>query len=170
MGIIARMSRLSRFLERSIESVLSNHGINESQFAVLVARRRAGSPYCLSPTELYNSLLISSGAMTNRLDRLTRAGLIRRIPDFDDGRSSLVQLTAKGQKIIDEAAAAHYENEHSLLASLSPSENSMLAELLRKLLVQFEDHSPEKLPADSRQLPTKRGGSNKSAGRAGSAR
>src|SRR6266536_3686474 len=154
MGIIARVSRLSRFLERSIDSVLSHYGINESQFAVLAALRRAGPPYCLSPTELYNSLLISSGAMTNRLDRLTVAGLIRRIPDSVDGRSKLVQLTPKGHRVIDEAVAAHYENEHHLLASLSLNEKGSLANLLRKLLLEFEDHSPAKLPANSRPLPT----------------
>lgn len=156
MGIIARMSRLSRFLERSINSVQAHYRINESQFGVLAALRRAGSPYCLSPTELYNSLLISSGAMTNRLDRLTTAGLIRRVPDPSDGRSMLVQLTSRGHRLIDEAAAAHYENEHRLLASLPVSEKKALAGLLRKLLLEFEDHSPERLPANSRNLPKKR--------------
>ncbi|HEX9123182.1 MAG TPA: MarR family transcriptional regulator, partial [Actinomycetota bacterium] len=78
MAIIARISRLSRFLERQVEAVLQEHGLNESQFGVLAALRRAGPPYCLSPTALYNSLLISSGAMTNRLERLTAAGFVKR--------------------------------------------------------------------------------------------
>jgi DNA-binding MarR family transcriptional regulator len=166
MGIIARMSRLSRFLERSIESVLSRYQINESQFGVLAALRRAGPPYCLTPTELYNSLLISSGAMTNRLDRLTAVGLVRRVPDPSDGRSVLVQLTSKGHRLIDEAAAAHYENEHRLLASLPASQKKTLAGLLRKLLLEFEDHSPERMPSDSRRLRETRGaGSGASSGR-----
>jgi DNA-binding MarR family transcriptional regulator len=154
MGIIGRMSRLSRFLERSIATVLSDHGLNEPQFAVLAALRRAGPPHCLSPTDLYNALLVSSGAMTNRLDRLAAAGLVRRVPDPTDGRSLLVQLTRKGQKVIDEAVAAHTENEHRLLASLAPAERRQLADLLRRLLLQFEDHS---LPTSPRR-PTRQAG------------
>lgn len=142
MGVIARMSRLSRFLERSIEDVLARYGINEPQFGVLAALRRAGPPFCLSPTDLYNSLLISSGAMTNRLDRLTAAGLVERVPDPTDGRSILVALTPKGRRVIDEAVAAHTENEHRLLSSLTGKEKASLASLLRRLLLEFEDHSP----------------------------
>ncbi|HET7518828.1 MAG TPA: MarR family transcriptional regulator, partial [Actinomycetes bacterium] len=101
MGIIGRMSRLSRFLERSIATVLGKYGLNEPQFAVLAALRRAGPPHCLSPTDLYNGLLVSSGAMTNRLDRLAAAGLVERVPDPGDGRSLLVALTGKGQQVIN---------------------------------------------------------------------
>src|SRR6185369_6173208 len=77
MGIIARMSRLSRYLERAVGEVLASHGLNESQFGVLAALRRAGPPHTLSPTQLYSSLLISSGAMTNRLERLTALGYVK---------------------------------------------------------------------------------------------
>src|SRR5687767_12507541 len=87
MAVIAVICLLCRILERRIEAVLARSGINESGFGVLAALRRAGPPYRLTPTELYNSLLISSGAMTNRLDRLTAAGLVERIPDLDDRRS-----------------------------------------------------------------------------------
>ncbi len=149
MGVIARMSRLSRFLERSIASVLAEHGLNESQFGVLAALRRAGPPYCLSPTALYNSLLISSGAMTNRLERLTAAGLVKRIPDPKDRRSVLVMLTPKGLRVVDEAVAAHTENEKQLLAGLTESEREQLGKLLRKLLVQFEDGSAVSSMIDS---------------------
>jgi DNA-binding MarR family transcriptional regulator len=139
MGIIGRMSRLSRFLEHSIAEVLGRHGLNEPQFAVLAALRRAGPPGCLSPTDLYNSLLVSSGAMTNRLRRLEVAGLVRRIPDPNDGRGLLVALTRKGQRVVDEAVDAHTANEHRLLAALTPSDREVLADLLRRLLLQFED-------------------------------
>jgi DNA-binding MarR family transcriptional regulator len=142
MGVIARMSRLSRFLERSIEDTFARHGINESQFGVLAALRRAGPPFILSPTALYNSLLISSGAMTNRLERLTAAELVKRIPDPSDGRSILVALTPKGRKLLDDALTAHNQNEHGLLSSLSSKEKRILADLLRRLLLQFEDHHP----------------------------
>lgn len=139
MSVIARISRLSRILERQIGLVLADYGLNESQFGVLAALRRAGYPYCLSPTALYSSLLISSGAMTNRLERLTEAGLVRRFPDRNDGRSMLVQLTPRGLRLIEEAVSAHTENEQRLLAPLRPSQRKALAEQLRTLLSGFED-------------------------------
>lgn len=145
MAVIARISRASRILERSIATVLARHGINESQFGVLAALRRAGPPYRLTPTALYNSLLISSGAMTNRLDRLTEAGLVSRTPDPNDRRSILVALTPEGRRVVDEAVTAHTENEHRLLSAFPPREREVLAGLLRKLLVSLEDgaRSPE---------------------------
>jgi DNA-binding MarR family transcriptional regulator len=149
MSVIARISRLSRILERRIAEVLRAHGLNESQFGVLAALRRAGPPYCLSPTALYSSLLISSGAMTNRLDRLTASGLVRRIPDPSDRRSTLVQLTPKGLRLVEEAVAAHTENEQRLLAPLSPAERRTMADLLRKLLSEFEDERQLLAPIDS---------------------
>jgi DNA-binding MarR family transcriptional regulator len=155
MGIIGRISRLSRFLEHSIAELLASHGLNEPQFAVLAALRRAGPPHCLSPTDLYNSLLVSSGAMTNRLRRLEIAGLVRRISDPDDGRGLLVALTNEGHKLIDEAVDAHTANEHRLLAALDPDDRALLAGLLRRLLLQFEDHllpSPSRDPSAARNL------------------
>lgn len=167
MSVIARMSRLSRFLERSIGEVLATYGINESQFGVLAALRRAGPPYCLSPTALYNSLLISSGAMTNRLDRLTAASLVRRVPDPHDGRSVLVMLTPKGRRLVDEAVAAHAENERRLLKTLTPSESKTLAGLLRKLLIEFEDGTPMPTAIDSLPHPaTGRSSPRRSSGAA----
>ena len=162
MGIIGRMSRLSRFLEQSIAEVLGRCGLNEPQFAVLAALRRAGPPHCLSPTDLYNSLLVSSGAMTNRLRRLEVAGLVKRMPDPDDGRGLLVALTAKGHRAIDEAVDAHTANEHRLLAALTPPDRELLADLLRRLLLQFEDHLE---PTESRQPPAHQGLSGRSSPR-----
>jgi DNA-binding MarR family transcriptional regulator len=150
LAVIARMFRLSRFLERGTEEALRPFGINESQFGVLAALRRAGPPHVLSPTALYHSLLISSGAMTNRLERLTAAGLVRRVPDPRDGRSVLVALTPRGRRVVDEAVAAHAESQHRWLASLSPAERQSLAGMLRRLLLQFEDHPPG--PADCAAL------------------
>ena len=161
MGIIGRMSRLSRFLEHSIADLLAEHGLNEPQFAVLAALRRAGPPHCLSPTDLYNSLLVSSGAMTNRLRRLEDAGLVKRVPDPRDGRSLLVSLTRKGHKVIDDAVNAHTANEHRLLTALGPEERQVLADLLRRLLLQFEDHP---LPTVSRD-PAREGVTGRSSPR-----
>jgi DNA-binding MarR family transcriptional regulator len=168
MGVIGRMSRLSRFLERSIANVLAGYGLNEPQFAVLAALRRAGPSHCLSPTELYNALLVSSGAMTNRLDRLATLGLVRRVSDLRDGRSLLVELTNAGLRVIDEVVVAHTENENRLLASLSAAERKQLADLLRQLLLQFEDHPPKARRPSGRKAvyATARSSRRRSAGAA----
>ena len=147
MGIVARISRLARILDRQVEEGYAEYGLNTAQFGVLAALRRAGEPYCLTPTSLYNSLLVSSGAMTNRLERLTAAGYVRRIPDPSDGRSILVALTPKGKRLIDRVVARHYDLERELLSSLSAADQLRLATTLRKLLLEFEDHPP---PADGR--------------------
>jgi DNA-binding MarR family transcriptional regulator len=142
MAVIARISRLCRILEREVETVYPEFGLNRALFGVLAALRRAGPPYQLSPTDLYNSLLITSGAVTNRLERLAGAGLVRRVPDPDDGRSLLVELTPKGRRLIDRVAALHYERERELLAPFSPRERVTLAEELRRLLLALEDGTP----------------------------
>jgi|SRR5215208_4745895 len=138
MHVIARVSRLSRILERSVEAVYEPYGLNQAQFGVLAALRRAGKPYCLSPTDLYNSLLISSGAMTNRLERLTAAGYVRRVSDPQDGRGLLVALTPKGRRLIDRLLVLHYENERSLLSSLNARDRATLTRILREMLLEFE--------------------------------
>jgi DNA-binding MarR family transcriptional regulator len=141
MEVVARLSRLSRILERRIEELYASFGLNQSQFGVLAALRRSGPPYRLSPTELYNALLVTSGAMTNRLDRLQAADLIERTRDPDDGRGMLVALTPAGKRLIDRILVPHYENESLLLAALPPKEQEKLATLLRRLLLWFEDAS-----------------------------
>lgn len=138
MGVIGRLSRLTRHLERSIEETFQQHGLGVGGFDVLAALRRAGKPYRLSPTKLYNSLLISSGAMTNRIDRLEQQGLVSRAPDPHDRRSILVALTPKGKRTIDSAVTEHIDKEHGLLSPLSNSQREDLAKLLRKLLVSLE--------------------------------
>jgi DNA-binding MarR family transcriptional regulator len=139
MAVVARVSRLGRIFDRRVEEVYAEYGLNQSQFGVLAALRRAGPPYCLSPTELYNSLLVTSGAMTNRLERLAAAGYIERIPDPKDGRSMLVALTRAGKRLIEQVVGPHYEDEHRLLAPLSEEERAQLADLLRRLLLELED-------------------------------
>lgn len=166
MGIIARMSRLSRFLERAVGEVLASHGLNESQFGVLAALRRAGRPHTLSPTQLYSSLLISSGAMTNRLERLTALGYVKRVPEPSDRRSLLVALTPKGLEVVDRAVEAHADNERRLLASLDRNEKRELAGLLRKMLLSFEVEDPPGAGAGaSSDGKTSAGGANTPTGR-----
>jgi DNA-binding MarR family transcriptional regulator len=138
MAVIARISRLCRILERDVDQIYAEHGLNHAQFGVLAALRRSGPPYRLSPTELYNSLLITSGAVTNRLDRLTTAGLVRRVPDPGDGRSLLVALTPKGLRLIDRLLELHYAREAELLESLGARDREQLVRLLRGFLIGVE--------------------------------
>jgi DNA-binding MarR family transcriptional regulator len=141
MGVIGRISRLSRVLERSIEEVFASYNLSRGGFDVLAALRRSGPPYRLSPTDLYNSLLISSGAMTNRVDRLEASQLVSRVPDPNDRRGVLVVLTSKGKNLVDKVTTAHSENELRLLKELTVKERQALARLLRKLLVTHDGPS-----------------------------
>jgi DNA-binding MarR family transcriptional regulator len=138
MGIIGRISQLARYFERSTASVMKNFGINEPQFAVLAALRRAPPEFVLSPTELYESLMVSSGAITNRVDRLEAAGLVRRKSSVNDGRALLVHLTPKGRAVIDRAIEAHLENESRLLERMTRAQREACTRSLRLLLASFE--------------------------------
>ncbi|HKQ00446.1 MAG TPA: MarR family transcriptional regulator [Actinomycetes bacterium] len=135
MEVIARVSRVARVLERHVEEIFAVYGLARGGFDVLAALRRSGPPYRLSPTELYRSFLISSSAITNRIDRLEEVGLVVRMPDPHDRRGVLVGLTARGHRLIDEAVEAHLANEAQLLSSLTSGERETLVELLSKLLV-----------------------------------
>ena len=101
---------------------------------MLAALRRAGPPYRMNPTALYESVLLSSGGMTKRLDRLEATGLVVRLPDPTDRRGRLVALTDRGRELVDAAVVDHLANEERLLAGLSASERDALSDLLRKLL------------------------------------
>jgi len=93
----------------------------------------------ISPTELFNTLMVSSGTMTHRIDRLEQADLVKRTPDPSDRRGTLIQLTNKGFNLIEKAVEAHVANEHRLLSVLEEAERKVLAQLLRKLLISFEE-------------------------------
>lgn len=143
MGVIGRVSRLSRLLERQLEDVFAEHGLQGGRFDVLAALARAGESHRLTPTQLYNSLLVSSGAMTNRIDRLVGEGLVTRRADHKDRRSMPVQLTKAGRDRLDEALAAHIENEEELISSLQPEDRELLARILRSWLIALGDqHEP----------------------------
>jgi DNA-binding MarR family transcriptional regulator len=105
---------------------------------VLFTLRRAGSPFRLSPTKLAASLLITSGTMTNRLDRLETRGLIRRLPNPNDRRSLDVELTAEGKRLVDEAIGAHVANEREMLSVLNNRDRADLARITRKLIEHLE--------------------------------
>jgi DNA-binding MarR family transcriptional regulator len=138
MGIIGRMGRLSKHLERAIQNTFAEFGLSIAEFDVLAALRRSGSPYQLSPTELFNTLMVSSGTMTHRIDCLEKSELVRRRPDPKDRRGILIELTNEGLSLIEAAVEAHVVNEHSVLRVLEESERKTLTRLLRKLLASFE--------------------------------
>ncbi len=139
MGVIGRMGRLTKHLERAIQEIFSGFDLTMGEFDVLAALRRSGQPYQLTPTELFNTLMVSSGTMTHRIDCLEQAELVRRIPDPRDRRGILIELTDQGFNVIEQAVEAHVANEHRVLSSLESSEREALAQLLRKLLVSFEE-------------------------------
>ena len=139
MGIIGRMGRLTKYLERALQQTFSDFGLNVGEFDVLATLRRSGQPYQLTPTELFNTLMVSSGTMTHRIDRLERADLVKRMDDPSDRRGTLIQLTDKGFNAIEKAVEAHVANEHRLLSALDEAERKVLAQLLRKLLISFEE-------------------------------
>jgi DNA-binding MarR family transcriptional regulator len=138
VAVVARLGRATRYLDEALDRLFGEHGLNRGSFDVLASLRRAGPPYRRSPTELYRALMRTSGAMTHRLGKLEADGLIRRVPDAEDGRSVLVELTARGRRLVDAIAPAHLENERRLLEPLSQAERIALADLLRKLLLAFE--------------------------------
>lgn len=133
IGVIGRISRLSRALEQRLEPVYREHGLEAGWHDVLATLRRAGPPYRLRPSEFTSALMLTSSGTTKRLDRLERAGLITRAPDPDDRRGTLITLTAAGHRLIDATTEAHLDNERRLLSALTDDEQRRLADLLRKL-------------------------------------
>src|SRR2546428_4753301 len=122
MGIVGRISRLSLVVEKELEPVFAQFGLNHWSFDMLATLRRAGAPYRLSPTDLFRSMMVTSGTMTNRIDRLTEKGLVRRVPHPEDRRGILVAFTEQGRELIDRALIAPGANEGRLLQTLSRGE------------------------------------------------
>jgi len=131
--VLNRARRVVLESRAAIEENFNAHGLDTGEFDVLATLRRAGEPYALRPTELYRSLMISSGGLTARLDRLEGAGLIRRRAADDDARSVIVELTRDGRKKIEAAFRADMEIENRMVSGLSESERAELVRLLRKL-------------------------------------
>ncbi len=142
MGVISRITRSANYLGRALQGTFAAFQLHTGEFDVLATLRRAGPPYCLNPTDLFNMLMVSSGGMTSRLDRLERDGLIKRSPDPEDRRGTLVSLTARGLEVVDTALSAHLATERRLLSGLTQEEQQSLALLLRKLLLSFNEGKP----------------------------
>lgn len=135
--VFSRISRLSRHLDLARRDAFAAHHIESWEFDVLAALRRAGAPYELSPGRLLRETLVTSGTMTNRVDRLEGRGFVGRQPDPADRRGVLVRLLPAGKAAVDGAFGALLDAEQALLADLSPKDREDLAGLLRRLLVPF---------------------------------
>ncbi|GAP49934.1 MarR family winged helix-turn-helix transcriptional regulator [Streptomyces azureus] len=139
MEVFGRIYRLSRAMGDRTEKAYARFGIGRGEFDVLATLRRAGEPYTLSPRQLSATLMLTTGGMTGRLDRLERAGLLRRSPDPHDRRGLKVTLTDKGLELIDEAVGAGLAVQTEALSGLDAEQAGQLAELLRQLLRTTED-------------------------------
>ncbi|MGH8353217.1 MAG: MarR family winged helix-turn-helix transcriptional regulator [Pseudomonas sp.] len=138
MGTIGRIKRCSALLQSELDVIFTAFGMTAWEFDVLATLRRSGAPYCLAPTALFSALMITSGTMTRQLQRLEAVGLVSRMPNPNDARSMLVQLTAAGLGLIDRAVTAHVENEARLLATIKPADLAELDARLSELLAVLE--------------------------------
>jgi DNA-binding MarR family transcriptional regulator len=135
MAVLGRLSEAAeRAMRDHLNPLFAEAGLQPGEFDVLATLRRSGDPYMLSPTRLYEAAMISSGGMTNRLDRLERAGLVERRSDPNDRRGKLIALTAAGRRVIDETITRHVANEERLLSALTAAEQEKLNALLKKLI------------------------------------
>lgn len=139
MAVFGRARWITLKVRPAIEQVFAKYDLDTGEFDVLSTLLRAGPPYCLRPTELFTSLMISSGGLTNRLTRLEKAGLIDRPPNEADGRSLQVRLTAEGRRRAEAAFREDMEVETALLKGLTEKECDQLAALLQKLAASLDE-------------------------------
>jgi DNA-binding MarR family transcriptional regulator len=138
LQVLSRVGRLSRHLDRERRTAFAESELDSWEFDVLSALRRAGAPYQLSPKSLLQQTLVSSGTMTNRIDRLVARELVERRADPGDGRGILVVMTARGRDTVDRAISTLLVGEAAMLEALSPADQEKLAALLRKLSLDFD--------------------------------
>jgi DNA-binding MarR family transcriptional regulator len=137
MALIGRISRLAAYLSQEMGETFARHGINYASFDVLATLLRSGPPHALSPNQLLATMMVTSGTMTNRIDQLAKEGLVTRVQNPNDKRSVLIQLTAKGQTLIDAAVTDHVATQERLVARLGDDErgelDARLADYLQKI-------------------------------------
>ncbi|MGV8859281.1 MarR family winged helix-turn-helix transcriptional regulator [Rhodoglobus sp.] len=138
LHVLSRVGRLAKHLERARRAAFAVAGVEPWEFDVLSALRKAGAPYQLSPTALVQQTMVSSGTMTNRIDRMVARGLVERRTDPNDGRGVIVLMTASGRERVDEAITSLVHDETKLLSRMSPLEQERLSSLLRKLSLDGE--------------------------------
>lgn len=141
MGLVGRVQRLNRVLERELKDFFAGYDLELWEMDVLLTLRRAGAPYALTPGALLRAAMVSSGAMTNRIDRLETKGLVTRQADAADRRSVKVRLTDQAVSMVDGLMDKHLANEARLFSTLDPAERDQLAGLMRKVLAERGDTS-----------------------------
>jgi DNA-binding MarR family transcriptional regulator len=141
MQVIGRLSRASRLLERAIKEELATQGVEPWEFDVLATLLRSGPPHVLNAGALSTAAMVSSAALTNRIDQLVERGLVDRVVDPDHRRRVLISLTAAGLTLVNQLIEQHVANERRLLAELPASDRDVLAALLRRLLVSLGDRA-----------------------------
>jgi DNA-binding MarR family transcriptional regulator len=137
-GVIGRLHRIANHLTGELTSLYARYGLSEGEFDVLAALRRAGSPYERAPGEIALHTMVTTGAVTKRVDRLEEAGLVQRRRNDADGRGRVVRLTPAGRRLIDKAFTAHMANEHRLLEPLTAAQQAQLEKLLTAWLEHLE--------------------------------
>ena len=152
-GIVERIQKLNKFLDRAMNETLAEFDLDRGEWRLLGALRRSGPPYRRSPGHLADDLGLSSGAMTNRLDRLEAAGLLRRLPDPDDRRGLKVELTDAGWRAWQDSTGAQAQKEALVASALDPAEKEELNGLLRTLMLEFESQTGKLTHAESHAEP-----------------
>jgi DNA-binding MarR family transcriptional regulator len=132
MGIVGRLHRLADTLNVALRAIFAEAELSDGDFDVIACLRRSGEPFALTPSELAATTMVTSGAVTKRVDRLEAQGYVTRTVSSEDGRSRSIALTAEGRALIDDLFPRHIENERRLLAGLSAEEQADLARLLEK--------------------------------------
>jgi len=138
MKLVGRFLRLNQHLNQGMAKTFAAHGLNLASFDVLATLRRAGAPYALSPNDLLATMMVTSGTMTNRVDQLSKLGLVERKQNPKDARSVIISLTEKGFTIVDSAVTDHVATQARLTSALSADEQEQLNGLLKKFLTDFE--------------------------------
>ena len=142
VGVIGRVSRLSRLIDKRLGENFGEHGLQDWMYDVLATLRRGGPPYELTAGDLVARTMVTTGAMTNRIDRLEALGFVERRPGHDR-RTVIVALTDAGRAKVDEVSTSHMATERDLLAALTPKQQDQLATLLRTVLLSLDDTPPE---------------------------
>ncbi|MFC5382211.1 MarR family winged helix-turn-helix transcriptional regulator [Aquipuribacter nitratireducens] len=142
VGVVGRLSRAARLAEQHLRENFARHDLDPAAYDVLATLRRAGAPYELSPGDLLRTSMVTSGAVTQRLDRLEARGLVTRARSTVDARARVVRLTAAGLDAVDTVLPGHLATERALLSPLDDVEQVQLADLLRRLLAAHERSAP----------------------------
>ena len=139
MAIIGRLKKCHALMQPQLDKVFERHNLGFWEFDVLATLLRSGKPYCLAPTQLFSTLMVTSGTMTHRMTQLEKRGLIERIANEHDARSKLVKLSKSGFDVINKAVDEHVANEQTILSALNKQQQTQLDQSLKHLLILLEN-------------------------------